>query len=1377
LGYNEINIVDGKYSTQVDDCMKGIISDYKMLWKMRTQLAIAFRWLATNPSSWYDFFELAVNDNLSKKEYDLFMIEASRVINYTEFEALIQLAAVIWSSTNLVTVQYAKLFLKSNLLKGITQMMNWPKELQGGLFNLNNSLNKIINLRARTDFVDLISNTNELTYKMNKNLNKIFFGFSSFVHTLNSPQILNADLLLDAINKFWENLNWDDLKLFNKFSVQIKIKFMNGQYRSLTKYWAYYPNEIDVLFKDAHQYILDNNSKYDQDDQQIIAFIFSWKYLTDQEVILSTRSPSAITPVIKDWDQTKINVPSVWDFKQITDTIIRVNKYNPNAWFIENVLLQRDTGETLPALVEVLSSTGADILNASYREELVGDTLYSGNNLAMATKLDAIQISDTPKVDKPKSSYEIAISQKVNKILPKVIINNTTNIQTQFVRIFSQIGGLLLTEFLDVKNSVGNTFNRTFINGKTQTINENEIIQETGKIDPNQAFMKALPKATSKEVAAVRFAAWDMETRANDKLDINNKPIMDSSMKVQKILEPISISFYQKYRVLPTFATNMSSTKEIKETWFINDFKNTEYTDNNLTPSERMLKDFVIWVRNETLKSTKNLNLYAHNAAKFDMQFLLAVLIKNLEPTDSINIIQNKGKLVSVDLNINAKVEDKKTNKVKVSFLDSYQLLPGSLNQLAKQFGVDQKIVFDVKNIDQDTDLDAMEFRLLTYNMKDSIILFEILKKVSKMYLTKFNVNMFCAPTNSSLAMRIFRTNYLDQARDQINITSKEMYEMIKPAYMGGACDVYIPKNPDGSTISYYDINSLYPSMMAMNKLPTGKYYIIKDTDMNIFDPKFDASFIRAHVECPHNIKVPLLQQIVDGKTIAGAGSWNGVFYVAELREAVKLGYTIKPSEAIVFEARNVFDKFINEIYNMRLTFPKSDPMNWICKQTMNSSYGRFGMSPELSEIHILDKEGVNDFQSAKPIEDIKYFGDDKVMVTRTITRNESIDTENSNHNLQISLPLAAAVTSHSRIQIHRLKMEAAARGILLYSDTDSLVCSDTLPTELLGKGLGLLKLECTAEKGVFLAPKVYALTGVKDGDKQLPDILKAKGIKNMEGLTFDVYEKLLNTDEVFISHQPKWFRNIIDGNITIKNLRTLTRITSGKRQIVLNLNNMFVSTNNMIFDGAKVITPPIIKQGLPAVVGLPTTIETQLPTQQACKSVVLYEPTQNFQLIDEVIHLGAPESKEVVVYKPTLLISAPSLGLNSIIRLIGPVDYKWLDEPSVKWLLHKIQTQEVLSKIKPEIFKPLSIEEIKSELENLFKDKTLEELGLEDALPVYTKLPPAEHAALYQKIMDIIKNPNNPGIMKNAKEILRITKEAGFVKVIPRKVKESKGK
>jgi hypothetical protein len=1140
-----------------------------LIFNNKIELAVCFRWLAWDKEA-LKLFKLITtphHEDLSqtRKNVLLLLERAKKNVNSKDFLALILFINSILSFSTLLHSTDAIAFLKSNFIKNVALFMNFPNNIANAILNLNGVFNDFLSRQQKENTKLLLDLLSTQTDVVKKKSNAIFFGFKDFTVNASNSEILNPSLLADAIDVFWNSiiLNFDNLKLWNKFSIQIKIRFANGQFRSITKFWAYDPSQKNTLLQNAINYMDVKNMKYDQDENFIQSIIFSWKVITEQDTLLLIKSPSfsSIHIPLLNWINEKFTIPNVFNFESLLNTNVRMSKYEPNTKYIENVLLERENKETLPALLEVVHSTSTGV---------------------------------------------------------------------NFIKAFSMIAGLYLTSWTDAMKPNSKEFLRELPNASI-TINEEHQILEMMKNDPNQAFMNALPKASSKEISSVRFAAWDMETRANNKLDKNMNPIMDSDGMNQKLLEPISISFYQQYKGF------MNKVVEEKLTWFINDFISM-FNDDNLSteqilngaiteetniskPSERMLKDFVIWLRNHTLDSNRPLILYAHNAAKFDMQFLLNVLIKYLEPTDAINIIQNKGKLVSVDLLINAKLESKKS-KLKISFLDSYQLLPGSLNKLAKQFGVDTKINFDVNNIDQDTDIDRIKLRLLQYNMHDSVILFNIIKKVSKMYLDTFNVNLFKAPTNSSLALRIFRTNYLDKERDKINLTSKEVYDMIKPAYQGGACDVYAPKNPVGTKIYYYDINSLYPAMMANNNLPTGKYYIIMENDMNIFDSKFDASFIKAHVECPENIKVPLLQQIVDGKTIAGAGSWDGVFYIAELREATKLGYTIKPYEAIVFEGRNVFSKYINDVYKMRLTFEKSNPMNWICKQTMNSSYGRFGMSPELSEISILDKEGLNEYNSTNPIEDIKYFGDDKVMVTRTITRNKTIDTENENHNLQISLPIAAAITAHSRIEIHRLKNAAAERGILLYSDTDSLVCSDSLQAELIGKGLGKLKLECTAEKGVFLAPKVYALTGVKDGDKELPDILKAKGIKNMDGLNFEVFERLLNSDEVFISHQPKWFRNIEEGNITIKNLKTVTKITLGKRQNVFNLNNEFVSTNHHIFDGPKVITPLFIKLGLPVLITPTENNETNLISNNEnkliSKPILISESTSGVIILPE---------------------------------------------------------------------------------------------------------------------------------------------------------------
>ena len=47
----------------------------------------------------------------------------------------------------------------------------------------------------------------------------------------------------------------------------------------------------------------------------------------------------------------------------------------------------------------------------------------------------------------------------------------------------------------------------------------------------------------------------------------------------------------------------------------------------------------------------------------------------------------------------------------------------------------------------------------------------------------------------------------------------------------------------------------------------------------------------------------------------------------------------------------------------MRLSYPKSDPMNYISKFLMNSLYGRFGMVDHFNQLLILNKKDYTKFE------------------------------------------------------------------------------------------------------------------------------------------------------------------------------------------------------------------------------------------------------------------------------------------------------------------------------------------------------------------------------------------------------------------------------
>ena len=76
--------------------------------------------------------------------------------------------------------------------------------------------------------------------------------------------------------------------------------------------------------------------------------------------------------------------------------------------------------------------------------------------------------------------------------------------------------------------------------------------------------------------------------------------------------------------------------------------------------------------------------------------------------------------------------------------------------------------------------------------------------------------------TLPALAMKIFKTHFLP--KDTLYQILGNVEKDIREAYTGGAVDLYIPHNCNGAEELYmYDVNSLYPYIMANFPVPTGK--------------------------------------------------------------------------------------------------------------------------------------------------------------------------------------------------------------------------------------------------------------------------------------------------------------------------------------------------------------------------------------------------------------------------------------------------------------------------------------------------------------------------------------------------------------------------
>jgi hypothetical protein len=133
----------------------------------------------------------------------------------------------------------------------------------------------------------------------------------------------------------------------------------------------------------------------------------------------------------------------------------------------------------------------------------------------------------------------------------------------------------------------------------------------------------------------------------------------------------------------------------------------------------------------------------------------------------------------------------------------------------------------------------------------------------------------------------------------------------------------------------------------------------------------------------------------------------------------------------------------------------------------------------------------------------------------------------------------------------------------LLYTDTDSAYVEGELDPSLVGKELGKFKLEYIFKKAVFLAPKVYGVL-LDNGN----ELTKVKGFKDK--VSFSDLSTLLTKDSNLKLNQSKWYKSIIDSNISIKNELYTLVATENKRQLIYDTNNRIIGTKPFVIDGKK---------------------------------------------------------------------------------------------------------------------------------------------------------------------------------------------------------------
>src|ERR1700731_1749841 len=243
---------------------------------------------------------------------------------------------------------------------------------------------------------------------------------------------------------------------------------------------------------------------------------------------------------------------------------------------------------------------------------------------------------------------------------------------------------------------------------------------------------------------------------------------------------------------------------------------------------------------------------------------------QNLSTLD-IETIEDKGFQILCLISLTTPIESKiflinlKLKNSLISFKDSYRIFPISLDKLCELFKVKGKI-FKYKQEFNNINIlkNNKNFNsFIKYSKQDSKCLFNSLIKAQKEFIKLHNVDITSVVSISSLAMKIFRINYLEV---DIPILNNNEDNFIRKAYYGGATDYY---KAYAKNLYYYDVNSLYPKAMC-NLLP---YKIIKKySNMNNVELKNFFGFCLAKIQCPENMEKPMLPLKYKNKTIFPRG-------------------------------------------------------------------------------------------------------------------------------------------------------------------------------------------------------------------------------------------------------------------------------------------------------------------------------------------------------------------------------------------------------------------------------------------------------------------------------------------------------------------------
>lgn len=333
------------------------------------------------------------------------------------------------------------------------------------------------------------------------------------------------------------------------------------------------------------------------------------------------------------------------------------------------------------------------------------------------------------------------------------------------------------------------------------------------------------------------------------------------------------------------------------------------------------------------------------------------------------------------------------------------------------------------------------DFQSVAYCQRDTEIVWRF---VSLMVARYDALHLVVRATLPSMALQLWR----HKTRRNDPTLPQPIQDFFREGYYGGRVEVY--RFGEVGPLNHYDINSLFPSVMADQEFPDlEEWHETKRVDLSKEG--------MAHVDCEIvEDRYPSLPYRHREGMLYPYGRAQGTWTYPELRQCVREGGKIlRVFRAIEFRIRcHPFRTFVRFCYDRR-THAVGDLDRAFWKLMMNSLYGKFGQG---SGLDIISHD--------------RHF---------TLTTQAA----------HVNVIWSAYVTAYARL---RLLKELRACSEVYYTDTDSLFTPDVLPV---GTGLGTMRLEGRYATASFVGNKLYTAAN------PIKVIVKAKGVKRTAASDF----------------------------------------------------------------------------------------------------------------------------------------------------------------------------------------------------------------------------------------------------------------------------------